>query len=445
MDEPEETIDPFVLPEILVQLLIHSDRSNDQILYQSYKELMDSPYFLRLLQTHYRIPFQPLSFYDFVFERDIRDPINRKNLCASPERMLIYAVKSNDPALVESLLKDDADYVSDETLYLAGTIGNPEVIDRLIPSNGGGGILQLQGILEGLAYGSHNQLFDRYSQIKPVWTNYNKISEAAARGGNLPLVIRLYNPNTRDATLEGAAIGNHQDIIRWIFDQSPETSKDQEIVILGAIQGGNLQLANNYLDAIGDTIWHFGVLRSVAMSDDPKVLGWFLSSDLTYDKHDLHEIYDLAIKGRGFHNVGSYRIAKRILENYDELNSIHNLFQKVFRGVHGGDQSGMMSGEVNPDYKSVYRLLGTYKGKGFRIVPDIIEYEKESGYHLAAEDLKKVYNQEWMDALEKSIQDDNLEFTKWVINKFRPDQEILTDLVYNVKNCTAEWIRRTYN
>ena len=292
MDDPEETINPFVFPEILVQLLIHSGHTNDRMLYQSYKELMDSPYLLRLLQTHYRIPFQPLSFYDFVFERDIRDPVSRKNLCMTPNKMLIYAVKSSDPALVRSLLKDET-YYDGEGFYLAGTIGNPEVIDQLIPFSGIGP--RLQGILAGLAYGSHNQLFDQYLRINPDLVDYVRISEAAAKGRNLPLIIRLYRPDTRGSILNGAANGNYQEIIKWVFDQAPETQEDRVEILLGAIEGGNLQLADNYLDAAKD-VRHFGLLISVARSDDPNVLEWFLSSDLMSDPYDLYRIYTVAVE-----------------------------------------------------------------------------------------------------------------------------------------------------
>ncbi|CAK7994760.1 Hypothetical protein POVR1_LOCUS284 [uncultured virus] len=462
MDDPEETTNPFELPEILVQLLIHADRKDYQKLYQSNKELMDSPYLLRLLQTHYRLPFQPSSFYDFVFERDIRDPISRKNLCMTPKRMLIYAIKSNDPALVRSLLQDDF-YMCVETFYLAGTIGNPEVIDQLIPLKIE--LYEVQVILEGLAYSSHNQLFDLYSQSNPDWMDYMMVSSAAAEGGNLSLVIKLYRPEMREEVLRAAATENHQEIIQWVFDQEPETPDDRTVILQGAIVGGNLQLADDYLDAAKD-ISHLEILTSVARSDDPKVLEWFLSSDLMSDPYDLYGIYTVAVEGKRFHYIGSYQIVKRILENYDELNSVHNFYKKIsgkiekFRdenrfGITGKSKKNRQSPRRKTDeeryYKVIYRLLfnGVYRGLQFRTVLDMIEHEKildaaGSGHHLALEALGYIYDQEWMIALKRSIKDDNLEFTRWVINRFHPDHKSLKDLVRNVEGCTAEWIRRTY-
>ncbi|CAK7994761.1 Hypothetical protein POVR1_LOCUS285 [uncultured virus] len=158
------------------------------------------------------------------------------------------------------------------------------------------------------------------------------------------------------------------------------------------------------------------------------------------------------------HNIGSYQIVKRILENYDELNSVHNFYKKISgkveelrRGPQFGIRPGHRKTSEERYYEAIYRLLfnEVYRGREFRTVLDMIEHEKildatGTGYHVALEALEYIYNQEWMDALKRSIKDDNLEFTRWVISRFHPDQVTLKGLARLHKGCTAEWIRKTY-
>ncbi|CAK7994756.1 Hypothetical protein POVR1_LOCUS280 [uncultured virus] len=460
MDDPEVTIaSPFDLREILIQLLLHADRKDYQKLYQSNKELMDSPFFLKRLQEHYYLPIQPLSFYDFVFERDIRDPVDRKNLCMTPKRMLIYAVKSNDPALVRSLLDDGAPTI-DLTYFLAGEMGNPKILDQLVYRNTASNNNYLRRILEGLAYGSHNQLLKVYLQIDPT-VEPESIARAAAKGGNLTLIRELYSPKTRSMVINGATAGGHPEIVEWIFKQAPQDPTDNTQIYYGAIENGNMELVDRSrrMEKMGT---NFNVIiDNVIKSNNPKIVDWILSA---LSQRDLDEIYDASLKEHSDRMTAS-KIVKRILERYDELSFIANYlglipggnYYREIRLTTSHDEiertpllirsrlgKGSVS-NIDPDVKNF--LDGIFLQDFVSLtIPEIIRTAEETYEinHKIPKALKDAYNKKWISALKTSIKVDDLKLTKWIIDRFHPDVGLARLFAKDSQGCTAKWILKTF-
>ena len=443
MDEPEEIINPFDLREILIQLLLHVDRGNYQRLYQSNKELMDSSYFLEKLQEHYHLPFQPSSFYDFVFERDLRDPIDRKNLCMTPKRMLIYAVKSNDPALVRSLLDDGAP-TEEITFFLAGEMGNPKILDQLVYSNAY--LKYLKRILEGLAYGSHNQLLQIYLQIDPT-IEQGSIVRAAAKGGNLALVMELYSPKTRSVAINGATVGGHPEIVEWIFKQAPQDEKDSVQVCYGAIESGNMELITSIwkkrLSARPDDF-----LDSVIKSNNPEIFDWILTEVL---RRRLYTVYDMSLE-ECCDKMRAPKIVKRFLERYDELNPIM-LYTEIMRPsrllrrrrgsyLDAPDPNAIV---LDIDVRKFLNEIALQEIQAETALEIIRIAEETYGInHKIPIALKDIYDEKWIRALKASVEVDDIELAKWIIDKFHPIPELLRGFAKDSQGCTAEWVLRNF-
>ncbi|CAK7994754.1 Hypothetical protein POVR1_LOCUS278 [uncultured virus] len=455
MDEPEEdTASPFDVPEIFIQLLLHADRSDYQRLYQSYKDLMDSPYVLKQLQVHYHLPFQPQTFYDFIFERDLRDPVERMNLCLSPTKMFTHAIKLNDYSLIQNLLEayDMESYLfgnqPTSAFFLAGSIGNPKILQLLIDHFAPRG---RTGILRGLAYGSHNELFDLYYNVDYL-PNPGVIEEGAARGGNLSLVLRFYSPNTRSKILYGASIENHQKIIGWVYDQAPPDREDAEQIFLGAIRGGYIKLAENLFNAlrggVSPSIWD--IINNSVDSNDSEVLDWLLSSGLMKTPLLYDRMYNRALGSDEWVTIKD-RIVKRLLERYEDLNSVDNfLGDPIFlqyENLRRGNLDPIKDRDLKGDLLRKFYLIYICDLIKFQTVPDIIEFARTKyGYEGDVPvALKKLYDEKWLKALKKSIKDDCLQLTKWIVDRFHPDHETLQKFTRRRIGCATEWIRKTFN
>ncbi|CAK7994753.1 Hypothetical protein POVR1_LOCUS277 [uncultured virus] len=441
MDKPETTLNPFDVPEIFIQLLLRTDRSNYQMLYQSYKALMDSLYCLKQLQEWYRLPIQPKSFIDFVSERDLRDPEKRKELGLSREWTIHYAVKSRDLALIDSL--GGLSTIEPKTFYLAGVIGDQKVLEKIIwrqHTDGGSGIMLM---FEGLVLKGHNEIFDYclyhtclFPQDSTPKSDFDrqKVAKAAAAGGNLYVVKQLYTSTTRDKMLQGAVSGNRSEILHWLFEQSPRTKRDDLQFLYGAIESGNLSLIDEYSPAC-IMAGIYDIIKSVVESDQPEVLDWLLSSKTVLLRRptDVNVIYQAAVEKK------KLQIISRLLERYDVLSPVDEwLDDEVFRHL-----------KSNPNPKIVRRYQRfLQEAKQLRTVPEIIELirKQPKADHRVIEKLKEAYDKKWLMAFDMGLRADLFEFVEWIIDRFNPDPEYLK--AYSVRcgyeSCTAKWIHKFY-
>lgn len=259
-------VTPFTEPVILVNILIRLDRDTLEFMYRHYKEILDTPYVLKQLEEIHGLS-DSKSFADFIVSYDIQDPTRRTNVCMSETQMIKYALRQQNIPLLSQLL--DVWTVADGWIFRdIGKTGNMDLIMAMLQhQNGRRNILY---ILEGLAEGCHNELFD---QVVKDENNVlvERIIKCAICGGNIELFVRYYNDaiasNYMDDIIYLVAKADNLKCLKYIEEKNPELLNNHSLLFDGYMRGCHLEEAMMEYDQISeydlDDIDEYGIIYAI--------------------------------------------------------------------------------------------------------------------------------------------------------------------------------------
>lgn len=285
---------PFNYDEILINLLLNSDRDLLEKLYKSFSVILESKYVLNKLSKKYYLP-NLNTFSEFIIHYDRRNPEKRKLLCIDEDEQLLLAISDDDEKLVKELLTEHPEVLFD-TFMLAGKMGNKKIIDMLISVESN--MDNFNELLNGLAYASHNELFDYYSNLYKLMFKENPHKQAvikyAAERDNFYVVKKLYDKKTRSNAIEGAAMKKDSKILEWLLDQEKIISQnDYKSILYGSLEGCNLDLAKHSYNLIHEKtlIYKNYLYESALKSNNIECMNWIEHIKGKYTIKDLIYIY----------------------------------------------------------------------------------------------------------------------------------------------------------